>query len=558
MLGISLINPSNVLIPQSENVNKNDSRLWNLKKPPIVDDLSLQSKKLARNVVKSVTSNTMSHLLVSKENNDSETLTLPGKEAPVRKQYFRDRPWEVRKGGEYAFHGPVPVNCLHPMYYAILEGRTDEVKRLLDDDWNPNGRFIYGYKYDNRLFLANAAHLGKEDVVNVLIQADANLKSALQNNDQLFRYELSNLDETLKRSNIAGLKPNTRLTEFFNNILVKSYNTHDLEAIKNNVISKYSDSVKLLLDHAFGLHFSNEELKFLAGLDVSGFNFVGVSVDGHPVTREMLVKKGLEIGFKGAKDAIVTKNDISKVEDESRRDKLLIRLEKKCREQGKVISKEGIINLVPIYESASRGDDALVKLRLEAGVDPNEITEMNWDAMGYPIVAAVKHGHLEIVKLLARHPEIDLKVRYQALLIAEDSNLSEIVKFLKPLHTVNDLNMNGNTLLHHAVMKMDFDEVGNLLALGADPNQVDNIGRPPHQILTEKIMSQIYFKNLEKKIFSSQSMEEGDIIIYSLLYTFTPSVHIYDVVNDKVIKMLKLLKAHGATIEPEVEHLLTD
>ena len=88
---------------------------------------------------------------------------------------------------------------------------------------------------------------------------------------------------------------------------------------KKNVLDSL---IKTLLDYSIGIEFSDENnfmfdkkpdlLSYLKGIDVSGYNFIGVSIAGKPVTREMLIAENL----KGADKAILTKNDLLDLKDD--------------------------------------------------------------------------------------------------------------------------------------------------------------------------------------------------------------------------------------------------
>lgn len=558
MLGIHPISQIPLFVNYPTAFEKGAAKLWKLRKHSLVDELTSIGKGLSSRWIKKLNPQKKVTFQLSSNRDEivTKTSSLPKYETPTRKQRLRDKPWEVSKGGEYAFRGPAPWNQLYPMCYAIYHGNVGEVKRLLDDDWNPNGRFMYGLNYDQRLFLANAAHLGQDDIAGVLIQAGAIITIALENNNSLFRSEISFIERRLAYLERYGHIQNPRLVQFLKNN--GTYESKEgLEVLRKEVVSKYTASVKLLLDHAFGMHFSGDQLKFLVGLDISEFNFVGISLQGEPVTREKLIEMGLKLGFTGAEKAIISETDLLQLKDESRKAKLLDRLENKFTEQGKMISKDGIVNLVPLDQAASRGNNDLVKLRLNAGVDPNEMSELTWDAVGYPILAAVKNRHLETVKLLAEHPEIDLKTRYQAFLMAEDLNFLEIVKFLEPLHSVNDLDLFGTTKLHSAAGRLDHDKVKELLAQGADPNRLDKHGVLPGGYYTNAILQQLWFKKRVDEISATESVDPIEAFLLTAFYNYAPVLSESFVDNEKIMSMLRLLKEHGAKFDESIESLLT-
>jgi hypothetical protein len=100
----------------------------------------------------------------------------------------------------------------------------------------------------------------------------------------------------------------------------------------------------MLFDFAQGIDLGPRPmhgLSMLKDFDVSGFNFVGVSLNGVPITREMLQSAGI----RGAENALYTMEDIERYPDKKRRDLLNGRLERAFLLQDRVI-KEGVVNLV--------------------------------------------------------------------------------------------------------------------------------------------------------------------------------------------------------------------
>ena len=101
---------------------------------------------------------------------------------------------------------------------------------------------------------------------------------------------------------------------------------------------------------------------------------------------------------------IMTIQDLQSFSDHDRKYFLQHRLETMFKNRGKTINNEGIVNLVPLWRAAYSGDLAIVKTRLEAGVNPNET-----GFYGSSIEGAAKNGHLEIIKLLVEHPLVNKK-----------------------------------------------------------------------------------------------------------------------------------------------------
>lgn len=245
--------------------------------------------------------------------------------------------------------------------------------------------------------------------------------------------------------------------------------------------------IKNLLDYAMGydVEFNNyllnppyghgplrrknpsDVLNFLWMNSIAGLNFIGVSCYGQPITREMLSK------FKGCEDAIVTIQDLDKISS-PRRELLLKRLEKKMHEQGKLISSDGIVNLVPLWLAAKNGDIDAVKARLNAGVNPNESPDDKYK----PIALAASGGHFAIVRMLAEHPGFDKKSSIDAIQSGKEK-YPEIADYLTSLQDIDATDSERNTLLHHAVKKRDIVAVEKLLKQGANVNAKNNTDETP-------------------------------------------------------------------------------
>ena len=249
------------------------------------------------------------------------------------------------------------------------------------------------------------------------------------------------------------------------------------EGEKKELVDQYAKSVKLLLDFALGTNFQRNldeiGLDFLHKLDVSGFNFVGVSIEGKPITRKHLEK----INVTGIEHAIVTREDLENLEDLERRNALKERLEVAQQSQGKIESDEGIINLVPLAYAAESGDVETVKIRLEKTNDPNQKTDFA-NRTQFGIEEAAKNDHLEVVKILASHPAINPDSLISAYEIARDNKHTDITEFLMSVMDVNRLDRNGVALIHKAVRPMYKDEIKKLVTAGADINLEPDAGTP--------------------------------------------------------------------------------
>ena len=69
-----------------------------------------------------------------------------------------------------------------------------------------------------------------------------------------------------------------------------------------------------------------------------------------------------------------------------------------------------------------------------------------------PIEHAAQNGHLEVVKLLASHADIDKKYFVSAIDQATKNNHDDVCHYLSSLSDINAKDENGYTRLHHALM----------------------------------------------------------------------------------------------------------
>ncbi len=325
---------------------------------------------------------------------------------------------------------------------AIKEDRTDLVQLLLESGANAEGIFVEDVSSCEVVvgftFLGEAVARGQKEIAKLLADYGANVKEALMQNQM--RFEKSSRRRDIKETELA-------------------------EIVKENI-----HVISILLDLAFGVNLNTdcEENAFLQGLDVTGYNFVGVSVNGAPITREMLRSHGAL----NTEKALVTYQDILELEDETRKEELLRRLEKVSKAQGASFSEEGVICLVPLAEASALGLVEIVAERLQAGVSPNEKTNEGICSR-FAIEAAAEKGHLEVVKLLAKHPDIDEEVCVKSATEAEGGTSQEIYDYLIARNP-NGIDSQGLSFLDHALDPglegIDFSKLDKLFALGADIN----------------------------------------------------------------------------------------
>ena len=241
----------------------------------------------------------------------------------------------------------------------------------------------------------------------------------------------------------------------------------------------YQKVCRILFDYAIGYGFSSKksspkELGFpeLIGIDVSGFNFIGVSLDGLPITKEILMRMNIS----GAENAIYTLDDLSRLDDAVRCKALTDRLHEVMRREGELIYDNGIVNLVPLSYAAEVGDTAAVKARIDAEVNPNK--DHN-DRYFSPIYYAAKNNRDEIVEILGTHPSITNEELAEALQIAKKKQNNGTVHLIESLVNVDLTDDEGNTRLHHAVENLNLEEVHDLLSRDANVNALNEKYKKP-------------------------------------------------------------------------------
>lgn len=239
--------------------------------------------------------------------------------------------------------------------------------------------------------------------------------------------------------------------------------THKITQLESN----YHKEIKALLDYAFGVDLTAEEkhdgktyygLTFLEKLNISNLNLIGLSINGRPLTRQMLQERDLD-----GTHAIVTQDDLEKLADAERRTVLTNRLKSAIQQHGKLI-QEGSVNLVRLRVAAEIGDVRAVETRVAAGDDPNE---------------ALLSEHLAVIRIISKHPKIDKTLRIEAINHARLEKRDEIAQCLQESHDVNAQDDEQQTLLHKAARRDDLSDVQSLLAQRAEVNIADKAGATP-------------------------------------------------------------------------------
>jgi ankyrin repeat protein len=234
----------------------------------------------------------------------------------------------------------------------------------------------------------------------------------------------------------------------------------------------YNGKIKLILDFSIGTNIADtlgdKTHDFIKGLDISNFNFIGVSFEGKPATAEMLKKHGC----KGVENALFTIADLEKIDDENREKDILNQLQVMFEQRGELIEDGGIINLLPLDVAVNENDLNAIDARLKADANPNR-------ANPPLIVVAAEKGFLKAVKRLLQTKTIDDKAIVSAIAAAKKAQHDDIATLLLDNTDINSVDEKGNTLLHLAARDGNFKRVVDLIEKGASVNCQNNFGQTP-------------------------------------------------------------------------------
>lgn len=224
----------------------------------------------------------------------------------------------------------------------------------------------------------------------------------------------------------------------------------------------YPQVIKILFDYMSGIDIKTQgnipelntnPLSFLRPrMNVAGFNFLGVSIDGKPITRTMLRKAKLE----GVDQAIVTERDLEALSDLDRKQKIKQHITQLISKRGKLLTEEGNLNLIPLHRAVYLGDLPAVKARLAVeGVDPSHHGEERIKRTEKPIVTAVERNHLNIVMEIAQHPNTSVDSINQAIRRARSANKFSTVYALENFKKTLAPAFNNATTTHVIQQKLD-------------------------------------------------------------------------------------------------------
>lgn len=244
---------------------------------------------------------------------------------------------------------------------AIKRGFASIVDYLLDHGATPNGLFSGIHPHT---FLGKAAVKEKRlEVVDVLISHGADIDFTIKELYRRYRYA----------------------------------KMHSLDFLKEK--KTYLQAIKVLLDFSSGNNFT--DLRFLRPInDISGLNFLGISLNRNPITRKYLKKKK----FKGTDDAIISIDDLNKLQGKRR---LIIdnKMGLLTRERGLLrTSNKEEVDVMPLLFTVDKGPYDAIKLRLNFMKNDlkKDLNEYYLDGShGYTLFhVGIHRGSLDIVKLL--------------------------------------------------------------------------------------------------------------------------------------------------------------
>lgn len=351
---------------------------------------------------------------------------------------------ETDKKIEYKFHSSSLVSeengSEDALSYAIQNQNVEMVKYLLEKGANANGHFIFNTEHAYKHFLSSAVLLRNQEIFDLLINYGAHVQLAIKDCLQCLQVPEKYL---LK---YARLNENSQY---------------------KNSLQHLKESLQMLLDGAIGVNLRVDWLFYkIKKTGVDGLNFNGIAYMGEPITPKLLMQQGV----KNCEGGLFTLGDIENLLDEERRDALLESIEKKFQEEGQVIDSGGVVNMLSLADAAEEGELDIVKVRLEHGVNPNSCTSCYYHHSA--IIAAATNGYVDVVKLLADHPQIDKRMVVSAWAAALKQGNKEIIRDLLIKNDISTLDVKGLSRLHHAVIHKDLQLIEQLIEYGADVNQL--------------------------------------------------------------------------------------
>jgi len=388
---------------------------------------------------------------------------------------------------------------------ALQYGQIDIIRFLLEKGANPNKTIIQTLSLNRRVestFLFYALSKGWLPIAELLMQYGACLADTLR----------------LAIKEIGSIIANHRV---FKSEAARPFSHANLVAkiMSQDARQLYHQALKNLFDLAVGHDFQMDEYSFSSCFDflddLSDFNFIGVSLNGHPLTPDKIknnlhtqansrgiytlsqfftYQAGMKIEPVIINDALLTayqiepdsleslstekKNELIQLETEKRRLQEVDRIRalrdkimRTARTLSGSINDEGIWDLTSLSAAALAGNIESVKKRLQADACAYPIERDEQDRQ-LALVNAAQKGHFEIVKLLwadhlqQKKPSKKLKAEYivEAIIGAEEKEHHEVLTYLKAHVDVAQKGVSGSTQLHAAVRAGNLARVKEIIA----------------------------------------------------------------------------------------------
>jgi len=377
---------------------------------------------------------------------------------------------------------------------VIKLGHVNIVRALLKEPRSPN-------TLTTSLFLA--IDTGDIEVIELLLKAgaDANVQHQLSPWYELFPIVVAAANHDTRVMELLalhGASISNALT--CAQMLYKKehhyYNgaghSRDKEYLSSRLKEEYRCIIKYLLDFAIGIDLEqnatndNNALKFLENLDVGDFNFVGLSVNGVPVTEPAVQKQKVT----GIDEAMFTPSAWDNMNTGRLYGRNIPRfraLQKRLQAieelRGKLIDENGIVNCVPLHIAARYGHLVALQKRLQVGVNPNEESPVSDNL---PLVDAAEFGHQPVVEALLTLPQV--RSNQLGIMQALERTNNEVIAGKLRVHlSVESKDAVNNTQLHYAALRNNVAEIRRLIALNADRYAKNNNGETPFIISVNEL-----------------------------------------------------------------------